>query len=96
MSGFPEGSVERIWGIAKEVFGALVGVVRAKVERPRESTLSEWSLDMRDKFRVYRIDKAETLLSCHRVLGVQMYEILVPLAVRQVQEIVAGQGEDGQ
>ncbi|ORY48602.1 hypothetical protein BCR33DRAFT_39718 [Rhizoclosmatium globosum] len=96
MSGFPEGSVERIWGIAKEVFGALVGVVRAKVERPGESTLSEWSLDMRDKFRVYRIDKAETLLSCHRVLGVQMYEILVPLAVRQVQEIVAGQGEDGQ
>ncbi|KAJ3025772.1 UNVERIFIED_CONTAM: hypothetical protein HDU68_006706 [Siphonaria sp. JEL0065] len=96
MSGFPEGSVERIWGIAREVYSALVGVVRAKIERPKESELARWNQDTRDKFRMYRIDKSETLLACHRILGAQMYDILVPLAVSQIGEILTGRGEDGQ
>ncbi|KAI9344275.1 armadillo-type protein [Obelidium mucronatum] len=96
MSGFPEGSIERIWSIAKEVYSALVGVIRAKIERPKESELSEWNTDMRDKFRMFRMDKSETLLTCNRVLGSQMYDILVPLAVHQISEITAGRGEDGQ
>ncbi|KAJ3063652.1 hypothetical protein HDU98_000546 [Podochytrium sp. JEL0797] len=96
MSGFPEGSVDRIWGIAREVFAALVGVVRAKVERPKESEFQQWNLDMREKFRMFRVDKAETILACHRILGVQVYEMLVALVGQQISEIMAGRGEDGQ
>ncbi|KAI8616165.1 armadillo-type protein [Chytriomyces sp. MP71] len=96
LSGFPEGVVERVWAVAREVFGALVGVVRQKMERPKEAEFNTWNQDMRDKFRMYRIDKGETLLACNQILGKSIYDILVPLGVQQVEEIGQGRGEDGQ
>ncbi|KAJ3228004.1 hypothetical protein HDU81_006371 [Chytriomyces hyalinus] len=96
MSGFPEGAVERVWGAAREIFAALVGVVRAKIERPKEVQFAGWNQDMREKFRLYRMDKGETLLACNRILGKSIYDILIPLAIQQIEEIAQGRGEDGQ
>ncbi|KAJ3265700.1 hypothetical protein HDU77_004230 [Chytriomyces hyalinus] len=96
MSGFPEGAVERVWGAAREIFAALVGVVRSKIERPKELDFAGWNQDMREKFRLYRMDKGETLLACNRILGKSIYDILIPLAIQQIEEISQGRGEDGQ
>ncbi|KAJ3141475.1 hypothetical protein HK100_006230 [Physocladia obscura] len=96
MSGFPDGAVDRIWSISREIFSTLVKVLCVKVARPSEKVLFSWDLDLREKFRVYRHDKSEVLLSCHRILGGVMYDILVPIAVRQISEIREGLGEDGQ
>ncbi|KAJ3394097.1 hypothetical protein HDU84_000125 [Entophlyctis sp. JEL0112] len=96
VDAFPEGFVEGIWAVAKEIFESLTGILINKVSRPNESEFSSWNSDTREKFRIYRHDKAETLLACHRILGDRMQVLLTNYAGSTIRQIKENGGEDGQ
>ncbi|KAJ3214810.1 hypothetical protein HDU67_001196 [Dinochytrium kinnereticum] len=63
---------ERVWRVSVEIFSRLLGIFRWKVRRPGIEEWAAWSSEYRDRFRSYRQDATEILLSCRKILTASM------------------------
>ncbi|KAI8589630.1 armadillo-type protein [Geranomyces variabilis] len=73
--------------VAKDIYSKLVQTLLIKTTFPEQSEWNGWPQDIKDRFTNFRSDSADLLLTCFYVLRNQMLEYLVPLAIRQVDEV---------
>ncbi|KAJ3293239.1 hypothetical protein HK104_004636 [Borealophlyctis nickersoniae] len=81
---------------AKALYARLVEVLRKKLTYPPDAEWNGWASDVKDRFRVYRRDCADTFPPCYDILSDIALGSLTQSAMTQLQDFVDGRCRDWQ